>query len=520
MLEKFLINKYDLPLDNTIITPCDIFNMYSNFVEYKNNLLNFMRDCLVANYKLTDIEETIIYYDTHKYRYLHYLISQSHIENYFHEISFVISNINNLSNLDDDYYFIKKFNRLYDQRNIILTIGDHIIDIFEKLIKKDFNKSDKYDLIKFYNNKSIKKLIDSLNYKLVDLNKISNLLIRQKIIDIYENYLTPATKKVSQYLNKHLLNGVFSIRTKHGLSNFSPKLYMFYIDYQTGLKLKNTEEIEFLYKWGTDYLNYNIQKKIEVVKKIYELSDLDIENALKTTNITNLTIFKHLSKMINSDKKYCFASKEEFVNLYIEAVNNNEKLMVKYNLPSAYKCTVDVFDDKNFSTGYYSDNCFYLNLANWSNCKKYEIKSLSLHESYPGHHTQIDISHNFTKNKYLLTLYTKLFNSFKEGWALFAENLSDNESVNDKNYLSDYFGILESDTLRIFRIIADIDLHYYGKEPEDVIKKMQNYCSFDEKTVKTEIYRYEIFPAQALCYKIGQNVFMAIYKSIKNSFKK
>lgn len=532
MLEKFLINKYDLPLDNSIITPCDIFNMYSNFAEYKNNLLNFMKDCLVSKYKLTNIEETIIYYDTHKYRYLHYLISQSHIDNYFHEINFIISNINNLSNLDDNYYFIKKFNRLYDQKNIILIIGDHIIDIFEKLIKKDFNKSDKYDLIKFYNDKSIKKLIDSLNYKLVDLNKISNSLIRQKITDIYENYLTPATKKVSQYLNKHLLNGVFSIRTKHGLSNFSPKLYMFFINYQTGLKLKNTEEIEFLYKWGTDYLNYNIEKKIEVVKKIYGLSDLDIETMFndniveKTAQLSsistnkNLLIFKELSKMINSDKKYCFASKEEFVNLYIEAVNNNEKLMTKYNLPSAYKCTVDVFDDKNFSTGYYSDNCFYLNVSNWLNCKKYEIKSLSLHESYPGHHTQIDISHNLTKNKYLLKLYTKLFNAFKEGWALFAENLSDDESINDEKYLSDYFGILESDTLRIFRIIADIELHYYGKDPKEVIEKMQNYCSFSYETIKTEIYRYEIFPAQALCYKIGQNVFMAIYKSIKNSFKK
>ena len=538
MLEKYLIKKYDLPIDNIIITPCDIFNMYSNFTEYKNNLLNFTRDSLVSNYKLTEIEETIIYYDTHKYRYLYYLISQTYIDNYFHEVNFIISNTNNLSNSNDDYYFIRKFNRLYDQKNMILSMGEHIISIFEKLIKKEYNKSDKYDLIKFYNEKSIKKFIDSLKYDLPDLTKINNLIIREKIIDFYENYLMVSVKKISEYLNKHLLNGSFDSNKynsntntdkKYGLSNFDPKLYMFFIEYQTGLKFNKTEEIDFLYKWAFEYLDYNIKKKIEVIKKIYNLSDSDIINLTNSTNqlakqvetnISDLVIFKQLSKIINSDKKYSFATKEEFVDLYVKAVDNNSKLLIKYNLPYAYKCTVDVFNNKNFSTGYYSDNCFYLNVANWSNCKKYEIKSLSLHESYPGHHTQIDISHNFAKNKYLLTLYNQLFNAFAEGWALFAESLSDDISINEVDYLSDYFGILESDTLRIFRIIADIDLHYYGKTPEETIKKMENYCSFDDETISTEIYRYEVLPAQALCYKIGQNVFMKIYIKIKNSLKK
>lgn len=404
------------------------------------------------------------------------------------------------------------------------------------MIKKDYPKSDKYDLIKFYNNKSIKKLIDSFKYSLPDLSKISNKQLCQKITEIYENYLMPSAKKVSEFLNKHLLNGFFNNNDKHGLSNFNPKLYMFFIDYQTGLKLKKTEEIDFLYEWGVEYLNYNIKQKNDIIKKIYKLTDTDIIKLIdknstdkttdKTTSI-DLLIFKELSKIINSDKKYFFGSKEEFVDLYTKAVNDNLNLMEKYNFPSAYKCSVDIFNNKNFSTGYYSDNCFYLNVSNWSNCKKYEIKSLSLHESYPGHHTQIDISQNFTENKYLLTLYTQLFNAFKEGWALFAENLSDDSlnntfdnTLDNTNNLSDYFGILESDTLRIFRIIADIDLHYYGKDPKEIIKKMQNYCSFNEKTITTEIYRYEVFPAQALCYKIGQNVFMAIYKNTKKYLKK
>jgi len=217
--------------------------------------------------------------------------------------------------------------------------------------------------------------------------------------------------------------------------------------------------------------------------------------------------------IIDSDKNNCFKSKNEFVNMFVDALNINSNIIKKYNIPTANKCFIDIYYNKNLSMGYYSNNCFYLNIANWSSCKKYEVKSLTYHESYPGHHLQIDISHNFTENKYLATLYHDHFHTFREGWALFSEQLIDNDNLND------YFGVLESETLRIFRIIADIDLHFYGKSPEETIKKMEKYYPHEKNILSAEIHRYLIYPAQPLCYKIGQNIFMAIYNKKKDELQ-
>lgn len=95
-----------------------------------------------------------------------------------------------------------------------------------------------------------------------------------------------------------------------------------------------------------------------------------------------------------------------------------------------------------------------------------------MHEEYSGHHMQIDISDNFSKEAYLTKLYSSIFTSYIEGWVLFAEIIHSDHN-NEYN-----FGQIDANALRIIRIIADIDIHLKGKFPDDVIKNMADNLTF------------------------------------------
>lgn len=528
LLEKYLIKKYNLPINNKIITPCDYVKFYINFDNYKNELYNFILDSLTIKYKINEIEESILYFETHKYRHLMDLVSQTHFSCYLHDIYFILSNIEHISHHSEKNYFIDKFNRLYEQKEEINNIANYTINNFNKLINRNYKKSDKYNMIEFYNELTINLFIDSLKYKKPKIDKNLDKTIQNKIMEIYTNYLIPSSNLIINFLEEKLKNGIFKKKSnKNGLSNFNPKLYLFFINYQTGIKLKNTNDIEFLYKWAYEYLNYNIQKKIDIINKIYPNENKNSQIIVRNQKIivrkqqitlsdSIITTYNKLVKILYNDPKYNFTSKNEFLECYTNAVKKYSEFINIYNIPYKYKCCVKKFSNKNVILGYYSDNCFYINISLWKESRKYEVRSLTLHESYPGHHIQLDISHNFSENKYLLKLYSSCFNSFKEGWALFAENLYNS----DDNNLGDTFGLLDSDTLRIYRIIADIDIHYYGKPLEEITKQMAQYVALDINCIKVEIYRYSVLPAQAISYKIGQNAFMAIYNKFKNKYKK
>ena len=106
-------------------------------------------------------------------------------------------------------------------------------------------------------------------------------------------------------------------------------------------------------------------------------------------------------------------------------------------------------------------NNFYLNINDWKNMRKYTIESLVLHETNPGHHTQVHTMLN-KSNKYSLLFgyFGASCTGFIEGWGLFSEQLGFEQTVWDK------IGQLEFEIFRTLRIIVDIGLHYHGKTPK------------------------------------------------------
>ncbi len=486
-LEKYLIKKYDLPPDPNNLTIIDLILINYDFPLYQHELKTFSE----SEKDLSEFDKSIIRLEIDPKRYLMFLLSQSHFSNYIYDLYIQLSSLSdNDSNLTPTNE--KTLNRLYAQRKLINRIPKLMKKIFKIILGKRYPNSDTYDLIKFYNVESIQKIINTLNFP-----KPNILTNNKKFNQIYDKYFTPAIHKVKNFFIKLLDNNLIQASSdKYGLANFDPNLYIYFISYRVGLNIKSTTDLDYLYNWAYEYLHHNMQKSINLVNKIYNITDTNYNNCIQ--------------RMIN-DKAYHFVSKNHMMQTYQAEIDKYASLIDKYNVPSTTKCLLKEISNPNKGLGSYFNNCFYLNTCAWESEKKYEVRTLVMHETYPGHHLQLDLLNNFTHNKYLGTLYSDRFTSFIEGWALFAESIH-----NETDDLSN-FGQTDSNMLRILRIIIDIDIHYYGRSIEECISKMKKHLTMNEINIISEANRYAVLPAQALTYKIGETIFFSIYHKLSQS---
>lgn len=145
---------------------------------------------------------------------------------------------------------------------------------------------------------------------------------------------------------------------------------------------------------------------------------------------------------------------------------------------------------------------FIVNTKNLRSVPKYEVTTLMLHETVPGHHFQLALQ--FEMKGKLTEYQRKLFNSnsFVEGWALYSEYLG-----NEMGMYADplqRLGNLNDDMLRAVRLVVDTGIHYYGWSQAKARAYMRKYLANDEGDIDNEVNRYSVWPGQALAYKLGQ----------------
>jgi uncharacterized protein (DUF885 family) len=143
---------------------------------------------------------------------------------------------------------------------------------------------------------------------------------------------------------------------------------------------------------------------------------------------------------------------------------------------------------------------FFANVEDIGAMPRFAMRTLAYHEGIPGHHFQIVIA----RQQKQLPMFRQLipFNSYSEGWALYAEQLAAENGFEDNPL--DRLGYLQGQLLRATRLVVDTGLHSQRWTREQAIAYMTDHTGDPESDVVIEVERYSVWPGQACGYMIGK----------------
>jgi uncharacterized protein (DUF885 family) len=128
------------------------------------------------------------------------------------------------------------------------------------------------------------------------------------------------------------------------------------------------------------------------------------------------------------------------------------------------------------------------------------VEAIAYHEGIPGHHLQFSVAQEI-KGLPAFRRYGS-YNSYSEGWALYAETLAHEMGFYQDPY-SEY-GRLQNLMWRSIRLVVDTGVHSQHWSRQQMIDLFHAHTAMDDQNIETEVDRYIAWPGQALGYKLGE----------------
>jgi len=238
-----------------------------------------------------------------------------------------------------------------------------------------------------------------------------------------------------------------------------------------------------------------------------------LDTLLKAAGFTKGTVGERLAAL-NADPAQLYADTDAGRAALLASLNANVKEMMGL-LPKAFatipnqpleirRVPVEIQDGA--PNGYYNTASldgsrpaiYWINLKSTHDWPKYSLPSLTYHEGVPGHHLQLSLTQKSTDIPMLRKI--SFYNSYIEGWALYAEQLSDELGGYDG---IERAGYLQSFLFRATRLVVDTGLNAKGWSREKAVDYMVSTTGFPKPRVQREIERYCCSIGQACSYKIG-----------------
>ncbi|MES2158753.1 MAG: DUF885 family protein [Pseudomonadota bacterium] len=252
------------------------------------------------------------------------------------------------------------------------------------------------------------------------------------------------------------------------------------------------------------------------VEQVADIS-AQLNTILQAAGYSKGTIGERLAAL-NADPSQVYPDTAQGRTDLIAALNAEAKLM-QAKLPLAFATIPDtpleiravpVEIQDGASNGYYNRAAldgtrpaiFFINLKEIGDWPKYTLPALNYHEGVPGHHLQISTAQ--TAGDVPMLRKTAFMSAYSEGWALYAEQLSDEL----KGYATplDRAGYLQSFLFRAARLVVDTGIHAKQWSREKATAYMVEKTGFTPARCQREVERYCTQPGQATSYKVGHGV--------------
>ncbi len=142
---------------------------------------------------------------------------------------------------------------------------------------------------------------------------------------------------------------------------------------------------------------------------------------------------------------------------------------------------------------------YFINLKDTGDWPKYSLPALTYHEGAPGHHLQISLAQELEDIPTLRKVGG--FSAYSEGWALYAEQLSD--ELGAYTTPLERAGYLQSFLFRAARLVVDTGLHAKKWSRERATDYLVATTGFARPRSQREVERYCTQAGQACSYKVG-----------------
>ena len=472
---------------------------HENKLKRLSLLKKYKQENLTSSQKITqkiaifDTENDIYQYE--KFRYHSYLFNQIS-GNHLNLIEFM-TDTHPLKNYNDALSYIKRVKLFGDILSANLEwlkeqkkeeiyppkfVFDHVINQLNELVNYKENDN---PLIYIFTKK-----LNDINIPTLDVVKLNEQLTEVIRLDVNPGFLLILNFMKDNYDNANVHHGVWSLPNgdefynlkirSFTTTNYSPEQI-----HQIGLS--EVDRISNRMKEIFYQLGYEVDKTIgEMMNELNENSNFLYADT------------PDRKKIIISDYNKMLVQAEKDVKPYFERLPKS-KVEIK---------AVPEYSEKTAAGGYYQApsldgsraGVFYANLYDIKQTPTFGMRTLTFHETIPGHHLQIALNQ---ENKEL-TLYRKLgyrTSAYTEGWALYAEQLA--VEIGMTKNLYDELGVLQSEMFRANRLVVDTGIHFKKWSREKAMDYMKKTTGMSDTQVRVEIERYIVWPGQALSYKIG-----------------
>lgn len=517
-LDEF-IKKYTFSYDNeTIYHIMKKYNIkYSSALVYLNNLY-YISDKL-DNEKMNKLKEikeylddnNLLIYDKYFRKYVKdkeiYIYGYDYINKYY---SSVLNGLNyKVIDVDTRKYEIDKIYYSDDITDEVIFVASKICELIKKGIDTSNIKlvcSSEYNFIidrvfklyginvnrkiSIYSVYEVKRILDNLNDIDNIIDSIKNIDIRNKIINVINNYSFIANKEDVRELIIHDLKNTYLDSYEEGINVISLDDYIDDNDYVFLLGF-NKENIPRLYK-NNDYFTDKEKEILGFDTSIY-LNSRKRESTIKRIHsIKNLFISYKLFDAINNYIKSDLLDnvmEEMIINNNYSNSNMINKILLTEKLDNLVKYNI-MEDDINLLYSNYQDIDYMKYSNKYNRIDKYKLYKY-LDDKLVLAYTSFD-NYNRCKFKYYLNNILKI-NVIRDDFSIIIGNVChyvlsqmDNKDFDTRRYFDEYLSNERDFTSRELFFLDNI------KEEMvfiiDTIRKQLGYTSFDKKMYEEKVY--------------------------------